>query len=64
MKTYSIFTNIYNHNPNKSVPQNFNRFKVLHANTIEQVKAIKNELAKQGFTVTKVTTNLGTLVRI
>ena len=61
---YSIFTNINRHNPNKTVPANWNRNRVLHAGTLEEAKQIKSTLEASGYTVTKISTNLGYRVEV
>lgn len=61
MSKYSVFTNIYK---GQGLYQNSNNYKVLHANTVEEVQAIRTQLASEGYLVTKVTTNLGTIVNI
>lgn len=61
---YLIFTNIYRHNLNKSTYAMSNRFKVFYASSKEEVNTIVADITRSGFTVTKITTSLGTLVSL
>lgn len=59
MINYIIFTNIYNKPANVRYFKNQNRFKTYHAATKEEAKKIIEEVKKNGYEVTKVTTALG-----
>ena len=64
MTKFLVFTNIYNKPSNKRYFQNQNRFKTFYAESKEEVKSIIEEVKKSGYTVTKVTTALGTRISV
>lgn len=61
---YSIFTNIYTHNPNKHAPRMANRFKVYHAATIDDARQLKSTIENDGHKVTSIKTALGRATNI
>ena len=56
-----IFTNEHK-GLNRHYMQNENRFRTFHTNSKEEAEAIKKDVEARGFSVTKITTNLGTRI--
>ena len=64
MTNYIIFTNIYEKPANIRYFKNQNKFATYHAATKEEVKTIIEEVKKNGYEVTKVTTAMGNRVTL